>query len=111
MTQIRWITKAGTLGTIPEGRFYKLPLEAAGPSEIGFRLVAGRLPQGVQVKPSGALEGVPEAVAITQGVPLSVNENVISKFTVRAFLLANPTVIADRTFSFIVGFLTACVDA
>lgn len=99
MTQIRWITKAGTLGTIPEGRFYKLPLEAAGPSEIGFRLVAGRLPQGVQVKPSGALEGVPEAVAITQGVPLSVNENVISKFTVRAFLLANPTVIADRTFS------------
>lgn len=102
MTQIRWITSAGSLGTIPEGRFYRLPLQAVAPGEdVKFKLISGRLPAGIQVKINGTLEGIPEAVAITQGVPLPVDRNVTSKFTVRAYVTdAHSTVIgiADRTF-------------
>jgi len=102
MTQIRWITSAGSLGTIPEGRFYRLPLQAVAPGEdVKFKLISGRLPAGIQVKINGTLEGIPEAVAITQGVPLPVDRNVTSKFTVRAYVTdAHGTVIgiADRTF-------------
>ena len=101
MTPPIWQTPAGTLGTIPEGRFYKLALQATSPSgDVKFRLIAGKLPAGIQVKINGTLEGVPEAVAITQGVPLNVNENVTSKFTIRAYVEANNTiVVSDRTFT------------
>jgi hypothetical protein len=100
-----WKTTAGSLGTIPEGRFYQLPLQATSPyPPVKFKLIAGRLPAGIQVRLDGTIEGIPEAVAITQGVPLSVNENVTSKFTIRAYTETEVspglfvTNIADRTF-------------
>ena len=96
-----WQTPAGTLGTIPEGKFYKLALRATAPaSNVSFILLAGALPPGIQVKVNGTIEGVPEAVALTQGIPQSVDQAITSKFTVRAFVTnGNETAIADRTFT------------
>ena len=107
MAQPRWVTAAGSLGTIPEGVFYSTPLIAVDPlaeDQIFYSLIAGRLPAGVQIQQTGILAGVPLAVANVQGVPAEVNRDVTSKFVVRAYTqqqVNNITVVkrlADRTF-------------
>jgi hypothetical protein len=107
MAQPRWLTAAGSLGTIPEGVFYSTPLVAVDPlaeDQIFYALIAGRLPAGVQIQQTGILAGVPLAIATVQGVPAEVNRDVTSKFVVRAYTqqqVNNITVIkrlADRTF-------------
>ena len=103
MAQPVWITAAGTLGTIPEGVFYSTPVEAtAGEEQVYFRLIAGQLPDGIQVTANGVIEGTPKNLISIQGVPTEVSEDVTSTFAIRAFT-KNPdgTVarINDRTFS------------
>lgn len=105
--QPQWITPAGSLGTIPEGVFYSTPLVAVDPTqadEIFYALIAGRLPDGIQIAETGVLAGVPQAVSTLQGVPIEVGQDVTSKFAVRAYtetVINGVTVInrlADRTF-------------
>jgi len=63
MAQPQWITPAGSLGTIPEGVFYSTPVQAvANGEDVFFRLIAGELPDGVQVTANGTVEGVPKNV-------------------------------------------------
>jgi hypothetical protein len=90
MAQPVWVTDAGSLGTIPEGIFYSVPLLAYDPADpdadnVFFRLIAGNLPEGVQIRDNGVLEGVPKTIAIVAGVPGQVGVDVTSKFTVRAY--------------------------
>ena len=110
MAQPVWVTDAGSLGTIPEGIFYEVPLLAYDPSdpngnEVYYTLLAGQLPPGIQCNRSGLIGGIPQAVASIQGVPLPVNQDVTSTFAVRAFtekIVQGRVVIdrlADRTFS------------
>jgi hypothetical protein len=100
-----WVTPAGTLGTIPEGVFYRVPLVATSDSTVYYRVIAGRLPPGVQINETGVLSGNPSAVSTVQGVPLAVVEDTTSQFAVRAYterVVNGVTVIdklADRTFS------------
>jgi hypothetical protein len=105
--QPQWITPAGSLGTIPEGVFYSTPLVAVDPTqtdEVFFLLIAGRLPEGIQIQQTGILAGVPQAISTLQGVPIEVGQDVTSKFAVRAYTektVNGITVInrlADRTF-------------
>lgn len=103
MAQPVWVTDAGSLGTIPEGVFYSVPLVAYDPEDpnadnVSFRLIAGSLPQGVQVRDNGVLEGVPQTIAIVSGVPAQVGSDLTSKFTVRAFTLTtvNGQQVVDR---------------
>jgi hypothetical protein len=99
MAQPVWITPAGNLGVIPEGVFYQLNLEASNPDGgVVFSLIAGSLPEGIQLNANGAIVGVPVAVARLQGVPLEVSQDVTSKFTVRAASLDVPPRVRDRTF-------------
>jgi hypothetical protein len=88
---------------IPEGIFYTTPVVAtADGDDVYFRLIAGELPDGVQVTENGQLEGVPKNVVKVQGVPQQVSQDVTSRFAIRAFTKnPNGTVarIADRTFS------------
>ncbi len=107
MAQPQWVTPAGSLGTIPEGVFYSVPLVAVEP-ELGdtvyYQLIAGDLPAGIQIQQTGVINGVPKAVASVQGVPEQVSRDVTSKFAVRAYTrrtVNGVTVInrlADRTF-------------
>jgi hypothetical protein len=100
MAQPQWITAAGSLGTIPEGIFYSVAVEAeAGPGEtVYYRVVAGELPTGVQVSTTGIIEGVPQNIALVQGVPTEVSVDTTSKFAVRAYTtrVVNGVVVVDR---------------
>lgn len=70
-----------------------------------YYLIAGQLPDGVQVSDNGLIEGIPKAVASLQGVPTEVSEDVTSKFAIRAYTtkrVNNALVfdrLSDRTFS------------
>jgi len=103
MAQPQWITPAGDLGTIAEGLFFQTPVEAVDPDggQVKYRLIAGTLPQGIQVKDDGLIEGVPTAFASVQGVPVEVSENVTSRFAVRAYVETPGGIIRlnDRTFT------------
>lgn len=98
MAQPIWQTAAGSLGVIPEGVFFQQTLTAvdtdSGP--IVYSVIAGALPAGVQCTSSGQIVGVPTATASLQGVPTSVNQDVTSKFVIRANATGR---IADRTFT------------
>lgn len=103
MAQPVWVTEAGSLGTIPEGVFYQVPLLAYDPADPGadnvsFRLIAGTLPQGVSVRDTGVIEGVPQTVSVVAGVPEQVGADITSKFTIRAFTLTtvNGQQVIDR---------------
>jgi len=109
-TQPVWVTPAGSLGTIPEGIFYQVPLIAYDPADpegnnVYYILLAGQLPPGVQCGRTGLISGTPQAIASLQGVPSPVNRNVTSTFAVRAFtekIVDGKEVIdriRDRTFS------------
>lgn len=98
MAQPIWQTAGGSLGIIPEGVFYQQTLTAvdsnSGP--VVYTVIAGALPAGIQCTPSGQIVGVPTATASLQGVPTSVNQDVTSKFVIRANATGR---IADRTFT------------
>ena len=100
-----WVTPAGTLGTIPEGVFYTVPLVATSDSAVYYRVIAGRLPPGIQVNETGVLSGNPSVASTVQGVPLDVGVDTTSQFAIRAYterVVNGVTIIdrlADRTFS------------
>ena len=100
MAQPTWITPTGNLGVIPEGVFFQLNLEATEPvvGSVTFALIAGALPEGVQLSINGTVAGVPVAVARLSGVPTEVSRDVTSKFTIRASSQDVPSRVRDRTF-------------
>ena len=107
MAQPVWLTDAGNLGTIQEGKFFRLPLLAEDPDAgtVYFTVLAGNLPEGVQVAANGLISGIPKAIASVQGVPLSVGENVTSQFSVRAYTKTDAGAVNrlnDRTFDLVV---------
>ena len=106
MSQPQWITPAGSLGVIPENTFYSVSVEAeAADQDVFFRVIAGELPDGIQVTTNGVVEGTPVARARVQGVPQEVSRDVTSKFAIRAYTtrVVNGVIVidrlADRTFS------------
>jgi len=100
-----WITEPGSLGVVPEGRFYRIFLEAfdpdwpGDPTKVTYSVIAGELPAGVQVSTNGTIEGIPVSVADFKGVPTDVAENTTSKFAIRVTDFDDPDRIADRTFT------------
>lgn len=104
MAQPVWNTPAGSLGVVPESVFYQQTLLAYDPDggDVYYAVIAGSLPEGIQCTANGLIVGTPMAVASLQGVPTAVNQDVTSKFTVRAY---TETVdeqvdrIRDRTFT------------
>jgi hypothetical protein len=100
MSQPVWQTPAGNLGTIPEGVFYQIPLVATADNTVYYQLIAGALPQGMQIDETGIIAGIPNARATIQGVPADVSTDTASKFAIRAFTRTGSVVnrLADRTF-------------
>jgi len=97
MSQPVWETPAGSLGTIPEGVFYSIPLLASSDSTVYYQLIAGALPAGMQINENGIITGIPTI----QGVPAPVTRDVTSKFAIRAYTKLGTAVnrLADRTFT------------
>lgn len=110
MAQPIWITPSGNLGSIAEGVFFQIPLQAYDPDNpddrdaVYYVMLAGELPAGVQCTRTGLIEGTPRAISSLQGVPQEVAQDVTSRFSVRAFTerIVNGVEvidrIADRTF-------------
>ena len=90
-----WITPAGSLGTVPNGEFYQLPLEV---SEIGigvttkFSFVSGELPPGMQIVSTGFLQGVPTLLTSN-----ALGTEQTFRFTIRA--TSSVGHIRDRAFN------------
>jgi hypothetical protein len=107
MAQPVWISPPGDLGTVAEGLFFSTPVVAVDPDGgiVKYKLIAGSLPEGIQVKTNGTVEGVPQAFATVRGVPIEVSENVTSRFAVRAYVEVPGGIVrlADRTFSITVS--------
>ena len=101
MLQIVWQTPAGSLGTVPEGIFYSIPISATSTDTVYYQLIAGALPKGMQINETGILSGIPNSKAKVQGVPSDVKFDTTSKFAVRAYTKTGSIVtgFADKTFT------------
>lgn len=97
MAQPIWQTPAGSLGTVPQGVYYRNQLNAVDPDlgTVTYRAIAGTLPDGIQFLPNGVLAGVLAGVPTAEGQIKDTED----KFTVRAYSNSIPPRIADRTFS------------
>ena len=87
-----WITSAGNLGIVPSAEYYQLTLDAydtAG-GDLVYARISGILPPGLQITPTGILQGIPVSTA---GPDLNQKYT----FTIRV-TNTNDGLIADRTF-------------
>ena len=99
-----WATAAGNLGTIEEGVFYKLNIEASDPDggELEYKIIAGYMPPGLVLnETNGSITGSPKTVYEIRGVPSTVDQDVTSTFCCRV-TSSTTGQIADRTFSLVV---------
>jgi hypothetical protein len=94
MTAPVWITPPGDLGTVVEGEFYQVQLNADNADS--YLYLSGVLPVGIRVTQNGVLEGNPKNYDYIQGVPTEIAQDVTSKFVVRATSLDGT--VADRVF-------------
>ncbi len=94
MTAPIWVTPPGDLGTVVEGEFYQVQLNADNANS--YKYLSGVLPDGIRVTQNGVLEGNPKNYDYIQGVPSEVAKDVTSKFVVRAVSLDGT--VADRVF-------------
>ena len=106
-----WITPPGSLGTVPEGAFYQVPLvvDEPGGDPVYFQAIAGALPAGIECTADGIIQGVPTNVVTVADEAVVAGVNVTSKFAIRAYTtktVGGITVInrlADRTFTLTVA--------
>lgn len=106
-----WITPPGSLGTVPEGAFYQVPLlvDEPGGDTVYFKPIAGALPSGIECTADGIIQGVPTNVVTVADEAIVAGVNVTSKFAIRAYTtktVGGITVInrlADRTFTLTVA--------
>lgn len=89
-----WVTPPGDLGTVVEGEFYQVQLDAT--NAASYKYLSGTLPIGIRVTQNGVLEGNPRNYDYIQGVPTEVAQDVTSKFVVRA--VSSDGTVADRVF-------------
>ena len=83
---IRWITPAGSLGTVVERISLNIALQATSDTgTVSFSLIAGNLPRGCRLS-----EG------IIRGSPTEVRSLTVNKFVIRA---DDGSDIEDRTFT------------
>jgi len=97
-----WITPSGNLGKVPALQFFQIGLQAVDPtgnpdgSDVNYKLIAGKLPAGLQVDSSGQVKGNPKDTYSIDGVPEAVTQDRTSTFTVRAISASGK--ITDRSF-------------
>jgi len=97
-----WVTPSGNLGKIQALQFFELGLQAVDPtgnpdgSDVNYKLVAGRLPAGMQIDNSGKVTGNPKDTYSIDGVPQAVTQDRTSNFTIRA--ISSSGKITDRSF-------------
>ena len=89
-----WITPPGDLGTIVEGEFYQIELNAGNAERYDY--LSGKLPAGIRITSNGLFEGLVRNLDYIQGVPKEVSVDTTSRFVVRA--TSDDGQVADRVF-------------
>jgi len=84
--EIVWVTPAGLISTIPETVAYSIQLVATADTPVSFKILAGKLPNGLLM----------DSLGFISGTPREVNKLTEFKFVIRA---STETDIADRTFT------------
>ena len=116
MGKVTWITKAGTLGTIQEGKFFKINLKAqdedtGDASTLYYTVIAGRMPEGIQCSLNGIVEGSPKIISTVKGVPSEVSKDETSRFIVKKIWkeFVHPNIAKKELdyFSNILGFFSS----
>ena len=79
-----WTTPSGEIGTIIENEFYQLQLNATTATSYSF--LSGTLPDGIEIKSTGMVEGSPRNVSYISGVPKEIAEDVTSRFVVLSLI-------------------------
>ena len=98
---LTWVTPGGNLGTFAQGIFFQVQLEATAQNEIiYYTVIAGDVPNGMQVSINGEVSGVP-----TLSNTFSYGNDITSKFTVRAYTMINNIIdqFVDNTFTITVA--------
>ena len=107
-----WVTPAGSLGTVPEGTFYQVPLQVSEPGgdTVYYTVIAGSLPTGVVCDPNtGVLTGIPAATYTPEQDVIISGVDITSQFAVRAYTtkVVDSVVVrnrfVDRTFTITVA--------
>lgn len=107
-----WVTPAGSLGTVPEGTFYQVPLQVSEPvgDTVYYTVIAGSLPTGVVCDPiTGVLTGIPAATYTPEQDVVVSGADVTSQFAIRAYTtkVVDSIVVrnrfVDRTFTITVA--------
>ena len=94
---LSWITPPGNLGTLSQGVYFQVQLQAVANNEqVYYKVIAGEIPAGMQVTSVGYVSGVP-----TLSGAASYGQDFTSKFTVRAYTLIGTAVdqFIDETFT------------
>ncbi len=96
MSTITWVTAKGDLGTIPESKFFELPLSATDSDSqpLTYSFISGILPGGMYVTRDGQFRGAPTILS-------AVNQSQAYAFTIRAS--NNDGDVADRSFTLTVS--------
>ena len=89
-----WITPAGDLGSVPDGQYYSLQIQAETSSNLAitYSLISGEIPYGMRFLSTGYLQGVPTFLN-----PLAVDQSQTFRFSVRATSSAGHVI--DQSFS------------
>lgn len=92
-----WYTSNTNLGVIQENEFYQFALDArdSDSNPITYSVIAGELPDGIELGTNGTLFGQPRKVV--QGIPAEVSQDVTDRFTVRA--KSTDPIVTDKTFT------------
>jgi len=97
-----WITGQGekivNLGTVTEGSYYEVPLDAYDPAggSVTYKFLAGTLPPGIRINSAGFIQGGPYLNTVE-------NQTTAFTFTVRASDQHN--LISDKTFTLVIANL------
>lgn len=100
MTAPKWQTPKD-LGVLADGSYFEKQLSAVNPGyTVGYKVISGRLPNGIELTSTGMLTGVPTVMYSSNS-----ELNRIVSFTVRAE--NNVGKLADRTFSVLISGVQA----
>lgn len=94
----QWITPAGQLGIVPELEYYEYDLDAydASGGALVYSHISGKLPLGIQLIPTGRLQGIPVSAQTTG------DQNEEYRFTIRVKNSITNS-LSDRTFNITVS--------
>ena len=100
------ITTASELPAGVAGAFYSVPLQAAGPSPLGWSGLSGALPPGLTLSASGSLSGVPVisgnfefTIQAAGGSPLQTTSRSFQLSVGRALAITISPILPDATLS------------